>query len=308
MGIPLRAGRDFTDRDRESSAQVIIDQRDAGAAPVAGRGSPRPDSGPRRSRAAGDRRRLRRAASRAGRGSGCEMYLPIRQTDDYTSVALVVRTTLPPAALASGVRTALAPLDPDVPANEFRTLQQTRRPRGLAAPLRRAAPRWILALSRCPRVARDLRRGSYSVSQRTQEIGIRMALGASEARLQASVVAQTLGLAAAGIGIGVTCAWLLARGLSGFFSASPPAIPSRSWRPPRCSSQSRCSPVICRHGARRGSNRQWRCAPASASLPGECQRFSRHPSHGQRRPVLNTLTFLEQRRGGRSLGVDGWPK
>ncbi len=56
---------------------------------------------------------------------------------------------------------------------------------------------------------------SCSVSQRTQEIGIRMALGASQARLQADVVRQTLGLAALGIIVGIAGSWLLARGLSG---------------------------------------------------------------------------------------------
>ena len=40
-------------------------------------------------------------------GSGMEMYIPIRQCRDYASVDLVVRTTLPPAGLASAVRAAL---------------------------------------------------------------------------------------------------------------------------------------------------------------------------------------------------------
>ena len=147
--------------------------------------------------------------------AGCEMYLPIRQTDDYTSVALVVRTALPPAALGSSVRAALEPLDPNVPTNEFRTLQQivdqAVSPRRFIVLLLAGFSAFALILASLGIYAVV----SYSVSQRTQEIGIRMALGASQARLQASVVAQTLGLAAAGIGIGVTGAWLLARGLSG---------------------------------------------------------------------------------------------
>src|SRR5260370_4532139 len=58
-----------------------------------------------------------------GQGSGSEIYIPIRQTDDYSSVDLVVRTTLPPAALAPAVRAALKPIDPNLPGNDFRTLQ-----------------------------------------------------------------------------------------------------------------------------------------------------------------------------------------
>jgi ABC-type antimicrobial peptide transport system permease subunit len=52
---------------------------------------------------------------------------------------------------------------------------------------------------------------SYSVSQRTQEIGIRMALGASSGQVQGQVMTRTLLLAAGGIGIGVLSALALAR-------------------------------------------------------------------------------------------------
>src|SRR4029450_2722678 len=56
--------------------------------------------------------------------SGSEMYLPIRQTNDYSSVDLVVRGAHSPTDLASSVRTALRPIDPNLPANEFRTIQE----------------------------------------------------------------------------------------------------------------------------------------------------------------------------------------
>jgi ABC-type antimicrobial peptide transport system permease subunit len=56
---------------------------------------------------------------------------------------------------------------------------------------------------------------SYSVNQRTQEIGIRMALGASTQSLQAGILFQTLTLAAIGMLLGVVSSWALARALSG---------------------------------------------------------------------------------------------
>jgi ABC-type antimicrobial peptide transport system permease subunit len=56
---------------------------------------------------------------------------------------------------------------------------------------------------------------SYGVTQRTQEIGIRMALGASASRLQAGIIAHTLGLAAIGMLIGAVASALLARALGG---------------------------------------------------------------------------------------------
>ena len=56
---------------------------------------------------------------------------------------------------------------------------------------------------------------SYSVSQRTQEIGIRMALGASAETLQRGILLQTLGLAGIGTLAGAAVSWALARTLSG---------------------------------------------------------------------------------------------
>jgi predicted lysophospholipase L1 biosynthesis ABC-type transport system permease subunit len=127
------------------------------------------------------------------------MYLPIRQTDDYTSVDLVARTALPPAALPRRCGPRSNHSTPNVPTNEFRTLQQivdkAVSPRRFVVTLLAGFSTFALVLASLGIYAVV----SYSVSQRTQEIGIRMALGASQARLQADVVLQTLGLAALGI-------------------------------------------------------------------------------------------------------------
>jgi ABC-type antimicrobial peptide transport system permease subunit len=55
---------------------------------------------------------------------------------------------------------------------------------------------------------------SYSVTQRTQEIGIRMALGASAGDLRAHILGQTMTLAAMGMLLGVAASWVLARAIS----------------------------------------------------------------------------------------------
>jgi ABC-type antimicrobial peptide transport system, permease component len=144
------------------------------------------------------------------------MYLPIRQCRDYASVDLVVRTTLPPAALASSVRAALKPIEPNLPANEFRTLQQlvdkAVSPRRFVVLLLGGFAGFALVLASLGIYGVI----SYSVNQRTQEIGIRMALGASAGNLQAGILLQTLGLAAAGMAVGTGAAWALARSLRGF--------------------------------------------------------------------------------------------
>jgi ABC-type antimicrobial peptide transport system permease subunit len=66
---------------------------------------------------------------------------------------------------------------------------------------------------------------SYSVSQRKQEIGIRMALGASAGNLQTLVLTQTLKLAAAGMALGLLASWLLGRTLQGMLFGVRPSDP-----------------------------------------------------------------------------------
>jgi ABC-type antimicrobial peptide transport system permease subunit len=67
---------------------------------------------------------------------------------------------------------------------------------------------------------------SYSVGQRTQEIGIRMAVGASARDVQGMVIAQTLWLAAIGMVLGTMVSWAVARTASGLLfgvTATDPA-------------------------------------------------------------------------------------
>ena len=134
--------------------------------------------------------------------SGSEMYIPMRQCRDISSVDLVVRSSLAPATLAATVRSALRPIAPNLPGKEFRTLQQmvdkSVSPRRFTVLLLGGFAVFALLLASLGIYGVV----SYGVNQRTQEIGIRMALGASATRLQAGIIGQTLGLAAAGIAIG----------------------------------------------------------------------------------------------------------
>jgi predicted lysophospholipase L1 biosynthesis ABC-type transport system permease subunit len=148
-------------------------------------------------------------------GSGMEMYLPMRQCNDISSVDLVVRSSLPPAELAASVRAALKPIAPNLPGKEFRPLQQlvdkAVSPRRFVVALLGGFALFALLLASLGIYGVV----SYGVTQRTQEIGIRMALGASASRLQAGIIAQTLGLAAVGMLIGGVASGLLARALGG---------------------------------------------------------------------------------------------
>ena len=147
--------------------------------------------------------------------SGNEMYIPMRQSNDHPTIDLVVRTRLPPAQLASAVRSAIRPIEPNLPANEFRTLTQLV---DKAVSSRRFIVALLAGFAGFALILASL--GiyaviSYSVQQRRQEIGIRMALGASPWDLQWRILYQTLGLAAIGMSIGTAAAIAVAQTMSG---------------------------------------------------------------------------------------------
>lgn len=215
MGISLRAGRDFSASDTPSSEPVIIINETLARKIWPGEDplgkiirADRPER-----RVVGVVRDVRHLALE--KESGFEMYLPIRQTNDYSSVDLVVRGAHSAADLASAVRAALSPLDPTLPANEFRTIQ------GLVD--RSVSPRRFLVVLLAGFAGFALILASlgiygvisYSVNQRKQEIGIRMALGASAGDLQKRILMQTLKLAAVGMTLGFMASWVLGRVIQG---------------------------------------------------------------------------------------------
>jgi len=212
-GIPLRLGRWFTERDRASSDPVVVVNETLartlwpGQNPVGQRITQ--DGGRRVIGVVGDVRH--EALETAG---GPEMYLPMRQTGDYSAMELVVRTALPPDSLAAGIRTALRPIDPNLPVREFVTFQDLVD--------RAVSPRRFLVLLLAGFAAFALILASlgiyavisFSVSQRVQEIGIRMALGASATDLQRRIVLRTLGLAGLGLALGMAGSRVLSGALS----------------------------------------------------------------------------------------------
>jgi ABC-type antimicrobial peptide transport system permease subunit len=141
------------------------------------------------------------------------MYLPMRQTGDYAAMQLVVRTALPLDSLASGIRTALRPVDPNLPVREFVTFQdlvdRAVSPRRFLVLLLAGFAVFALILASLGIYAVI----SFSVSQRVQEIGIRMALGASATDLQGRIVLRTLALAAFGLALGMAGSRVLSSAL-----------------------------------------------------------------------------------------------
>ena len=143
-----------------------------------------------------------------------QMYLPYEQINSFAPNALVLRTNVDPLSIAATVRRAVWEIDKDQPVSDMRSMEEivseaVARQRfsmmllGVFASLA-----LVLAAVGIYGVL------SYSVAQRTHEIGIRMALGAQRSDVLKLTVAQGLRLVFAGLGIGLAVAFALTRVMS----------------------------------------------------------------------------------------------
>jgi putative ABC transport system permease protein len=144
-----------------------------------------------------------------------EIYVPFAQ-NPVGGAAIFVHTTVAPSSLAAVVLTEIHALDPELPADSIMTLRQF-----LSQSL--APPRTIaLLLGSFAALALLLATGgiygvvSHSAIQRTHEIGIRMALGASKADILSMLLWENLRLILAGIATGSLGAFVLTRSLKSF--------------------------------------------------------------------------------------------
>ena len=142
--------------------------------------------------------------------AGPEIYLPVMEADPE-GAELVVKSDLPAGALSTSVIAALREANPEQPAYVLEPLM------GVvdhAVSSRRFFVVLVGSFAGLGLVLASL--GiygviAYSVTQRTQEIGIRMALGATMQQVQLSVMGKTLRLAAAGIAAGTVVSFVVAR-------------------------------------------------------------------------------------------------
>ena len=159
-------------------------------------------------------------------GAKSEFYLPYGQypvsvlAGLYRNVSLVIRTSGEPMSLVPSVRAALQSIDRDQPLVRVRTMEQAigdtvAQPR-LQALLLAIFASVAVALA----VVGVYGVMAYVVSQRTQEIGVRVALGASRSDVVRMVVAQAARLAALGIAIGLVGAVAAVRALQSLLFAT----------------------------------------------------------------------------------------
>ena len=143
-----------------------------------------------------------------------ELYSPITPVNDgYTPDYLVIRTKGEPTALAPGARRVIASIDPEQPVSELRTmdaivdLNVADREQQMELLGAFAGLALLLASIGLYGVL------SYAVTQRSREIGLRMALGASASSVIRMIVGRGLALTGIGLAIGLVTAWAATRAM-----------------------------------------------------------------------------------------------
>jgi predicted permease len=141
------------------------------------------------------------------------MYVPFAQSPLWGG-DLVVNSTLSTASVAAALRKDAVALDKDLPVGDITSM-----PDAMAADV--AQPKFRTQLLTLFAAMALLLAGtgifgviSYSVSRRTREIGIRMALGASRQTISSMILRETLFLALAGLAVGIPCTLAASRLLS----------------------------------------------------------------------------------------------
>lgn len=229
LGIPLTKGRLFADSDTAQTANVALLNEAAARRyfstedPIGKRIELGWGRGPGTPRAGGEIVGIVGDVRERGLDEDypAEIYLPMRQWP-VARMTMVARTTVPPLGLAAELTQAVHDVDANLPVSNIRTVQDV-----VSESI--AQPRfYMLLLATFAAVALVLAAigifgvMSYTVSQRTREIGIRMALGAQGGRVVSMVVGQAMLLAAAGLALGLAAALALSRTMTTLlFDLSP---------------------------------------------------------------------------------------
>jgi putative ABC transport system permease protein len=234
MGVPLLRGRDVSERDDSAAPPVVVINRT-----MAQGFWPGEDAVGKRIRLGGPNSQSPWITvvgvvkdveqSEWGVAAGNEFYFPYRQNpEDFQKyITGVARSAGDPAAMAGAIEKEIRSLDQEALVTDMATMQQVVE-RAVWQP--RSSTRLFAAFAALALVLAAI--GiygviSYGVSQRRQEIGIRMALGARPADVLRSVLGEGAALAAAGTALGLAGTLALTRYLASLLyevSATDPAV------------------------------------------------------------------------------------
>jgi putative ABC transport system permease protein len=214
MGIPLIRGRGFTDQDKAGAPPVVIVNET-----LARKHWPNEDAIGKRIRFYGPpERALWREIVGVVEDVRHELNLPVtpeyylpHAQDPWGAMVLVARTSVDPASLAPALRQQVWAIDKDQPVFDVRTMQEVR---SMSVALYSFSSVMLAIFAGVALLLASI--GIYgvmafAVTQRTQEIGIRMALGARALDVLKLVVKHGMKLALLGIVIGLAGSWALTR-------------------------------------------------------------------------------------------------
>ena len=229
MKIPILDGRPFSTFDREGTQQVAIVSET-----MASRFWPGDNPLGRRLRLAESRNEWITVVGIAGDVSmynwwdGVDysaVYRPLRQATTGSGAQIVVRTRDDPASAAAAIRAVIRLAEPSMPIHELRTMRQAIEQSSFGLKYLALLMAICGAIAVALSVAGIYSVMAYAMSQRTHEIGIRLALGATPRDVLYSMLRQAGTLTAIGLGIGVVLAAvfgrLLASALYGLVALDP---------------------------------------------------------------------------------------
>jgi putative ABC transport system permease protein len=233
MGVPLIAGRWIEDRDREQAPPVVVinstfvrthfpNQSPLGQHIQLGE---MPDPSVPWMQIVGIVADVKQSLASE---SAEEMYVPYRQADSVLPVfalSLVVRTAGDPLAQANSIRALVHGIDANQPITGIDTMEGNVS-QSIAEPRFRTVLLAIFAgIALALAAVGIFGVMSYSVAQRTRELGLRIALGSSRSRVLQLVLAHGLRLTVVGVVIGLAATFLLTRYVSSMLFNVPPYDP-----------------------------------------------------------------------------------
>jgi putative ABC transport system permease protein len=227
LGVPILGGRDFRATDTKDATPVtVINQSMArywdGADPVGSRVSF--DQGEHWFTVVGVTSTVRQYGLE--RDGAAQLFIALEQSPFTAGASVLIRTTADPVSMAQVLRETVHSLDPDMPVEHVETLEALRSdylaPARLTAMLLGlfAGVAFVVTLAGLTGVI------AMSVSQRTQEFGVRMALGAQPASILTAVVRQGLVMVAIGLAIGGAASMLVGRFFTSYLYETRPTDPT----------------------------------------------------------------------------------